>query len=140
MMLQQHQHKVDFLVPIEKYQSYHAMTEQISNQGYSYLAVRECGKLCGYIGIKPEDDEHFFLSKLYLCADKRGKGIASAMLNRVFDEARKSGKSTVYLTVNRHNDHAVDVYRKTGFIITRQSVADIGNGFVMDDYIMEYKL
>lgn len=125
---------------IEKYQSYHAMTEQISNQGYSYLAVRECGKLCGYIGIKPEDDERFFLSKLYLCADKRGKGIASAMLNRVFDEARKSGKSTVYLTVNRHNDHAVDVYRKTGFIIIRQSVADIGNGFVMDDYIMEYKL
>lgn len=125
---------------IEKYQSYHAMTEQISKQGYSYLAVRECGKLCGYIGIKPEDDERFFLSKLYLCADKRGKGIASAMLNRVFDEARKSGKNTVYLTVNRHNDHAVDVYRKTGFIITRQSVADIGNGFVMDDYIMEYKL
>lgn len=125
---------------IEKFQSYRAMTEQVFNQGYSYLAVREDNELCGYIGIKPEDDERFFLSKLYLCADKRGRGIASAMLNRVFDEARKSGKSTVYLTVNRHNDHAVDVYRKTGFIITRQVAADIGNGFVMDDYIMEYKL
>lgn len=125
---------------IEKFQSYRAMAEQISSQGYNYLAVRENGKLCGYIGVKPEDDERFFLSKLYLRADKRGKGIASAILNRVFDEARRYGKSTVYLTVNRHNDHAVAVYKKTGFEIIRQAVADIGNGFVMDDYIMEYKL
>ncbi len=125
---------------VEKFQSYQAMKEQIYGQGYSYLAVRDDGKLCGYIGIKPEDDERFFLSKLYLCADKRGRGIASSMLNRVFDEARRSGKKSVYLTVNRHNDHAVAVYKKTGFIITRRAVADIGNGFVMDDYIMEYKL
>jgi len=125
---------------VEKFQSYRAMTEQISKQGYSYFAVRENGELCGYIGIKPEDDERFFLSKLYLRADKRGRGIASVMLKRVFEEARKSGKSSVYLTVNKHNDHAVDVYKKTGFIISDQAVADIGNGFVMDDYIMEYKL
>lgn len=125
---------------VEKFQSYQAMKEQIYGQGYSYLAVREDGKLCGYIGVKPEDDERFFLSKLYLRADKRGKGIASSMLNRVFDEARRSGKKLVYLTVNRHNNHAVAVYKKTGFIITRQAVADVGNGFVMDDYIMEYKL
>lgn len=125
---------------VEKFQSYQAMKEQIYGQGYSYLAVRENGKLCGYIGVKPEDDERFFLSKLYLCADKRGRGIASAMLNRVFDEARRSGKKSVYLTVNRYNDHAVAVYKKTGFEIIRQAVADIGNGFVMDDYIMEYKL
>lgn len=125
---------------IEKFQSYQAMKEQISCQGYSYLDVREDGKLCGYIGVKPEDDERLFLSKLYLRADKRGKGIASAMLNRVFNEARRYGKSKVYLTVNRHNYHAVDVYKKTGFIITSQTVADIGSGFVMDDYIMEYRL
>ncbi len=125
---------------VEKFQSYQAMKEQIYGQGYSYLAVRENGKLCGYIGVKQEDDERFFLSKLYLRADKRGKGIASAILNRVFDEARRSGKKSVYLTVNRYNDHAVAVYKKTGFEIIGQAVADIGNGFVMDDYIMEYKL
>lgn len=130
--------QIDYMV--EKFQSYKAMTEQISGQGYSYLAVRENGELCGYIGIKPEDDERFFLSKLYLRADKRGRGIASVMLKRVFEEARQAGKKTVYLTVNKHNDHAVDVYKKTGFIIADKVVTDIGNGFVMDDYVMEYKL
>ena len=61
---------------VEKYQSYDAMIKQISTDNYRYLAVRENGDLCGYIGVKPEEDERLFLSKLYLRADKRGRGIA----------------------------------------------------------------
>ena len=67
-------------------------------------------------------------------------GIGSAMLGRVFDEARACGKKSVYLTVNKHNDRAVAVYKKTGFELTDETVTDIGNGYVMDDYIFEYKL
>ncbi len=130
--------QIDYMV--EKFQSLDAMTEQIENQGYSYFAVRDNGELCGYIGIKPESDDRFFLSKLYLHKSRRGKGIASLMLAKVFDEARKAGKKCVYLTVNKHNDHAVDVYRKTGFVISDTAVTDIGNNYVMDDFIMEYKL
>ncbi len=125
---------------VEKFQSYSAMTEQILNQGYSYLAVWDNGELCGYICIKPEDDERFFLSKLYLRADKRGRGVSSLMLKRVFEEARRAGKKTVYLTVNKYNSHAVMIYKKIGFTVADKTVTDIGNGFVMDDYVMEYKL
>lgn len=130
--------QIDYMV--EKFQSLKAMTEQIENQGYVYLAVREDDELCGYIGIKPESDDRLFLSKLYLRKDKRGRGIASIMLRRVFEEAVKSGKSRVYLTVNKHNDHAADVYKKTGFVVTDTAVTDIGDGYVMDDFIMEYTL
>ncbi len=125
---------------LEKFQSYSAMTEQVSDQGYSYLAVRDNGELCGYIGINPENDERFFLSKLYLRADKRGSGISSLMLKRVFEEARRADKKTVYLTVNKYNSHAVEVYKKNGFIVAGKTVSDIGNGFFMDDYVMECKL
>lgn len=130
--------QIDYMV--EKFQSLSAMTEQIENQNYCYFAVREDGELCGYIGVKPEDDDRFFLSKLYLRKSSRGKGIASLMLAKVFDEARKIGKKRVYLTVNKHNDHAVEVYRKTGFVTVDTAVTDIGNNYVMDDFIMEYKL
>ncbi len=130
------QGQVDYMV--ENFQSVEAMTEQIENQGYTYLAVREDGELCGYIGIKPEDDDRLFLSKLYLRQDKRGRGTASAMLGYVFDEARKIGKKRVYLTVNKHNDHAIEVYKKIGFVTADTAVTDIGGGYVMDDYIMEY--
>ncbi|MCM1507138.1 MAG: GNAT family N-acetyltransferase [Ruminococcus flavefaciens] len=130
--------QIDYMV--EKFQSYEAMKNQTESQGYYYLAVRCDGELCGYIGVKPESDSRFFLSKLYLRSDMRGKGIASEMMSRVFDEARSAGKKSVYLTVNKYNAHAVEVYRKKGFEVIDSVITDIGGGFVMDDYIMEYKL
>ncbi len=130
--------QIDYMV--EKYQSLNAMTEQVENQKYTYFAVREDGELCGYIGVKPESDDRFFLSKLYLRKDKRGRGIARLMLDRVFEEAGSLGKKSVYLTVNKHNDHAIDVYKAVGFKIIDEAVTDIGNGYVMDDYIFSYEL
>ena len=123
---------------VEKFQSFSVMCDQTETQGYTYLSVRSDGELCGYIGIKPEEGSRFFLSKLYLRKDKRGKGIASEMLERVIEEAKSAGKSSVYLTVNKHNRHAIDVYIKKGFRMVSEAVTDIGSGFVMDDYIMEY--
>lgn len=130
--------QIDYMV--EKFQSLSAMTEQVENQGYTYFAVRDNGELCGYIGAKPEQGDRYFLSKLYLHESRRGRGIASLMMSEVFAEARKNGKKSVYLTVNKYNSHAIEVYKKTGFVIIDSVVTDIGNGYVMDDYIMEYKL
>lgn len=130
--------QIDYMV--EKYQSFSAMKRQIGEQGYYYLAVYDDGGLCGYIGLKPENDSRMFLSKLYLEKNRRGKGTASEMLGRVFEESRSIGKKSVYLTVNKHNHHAIEVYRKKGFETVDSVVTDIGNGYVMDDYVMEYRL
>jgi hypothetical protein len=32
------------------------------------------------------------------------------------------------------------VYEHLGFVKVREEVADIGNGYVMDDYILEYEI
>lgn len=125
---------------VEKYQSYHAVKQQTAEQNYRYFAVRSEEELCGYFAVKPDEDSRLFLSKLYLRKDKRGRGIASIMLQRVFDEAKGCGKASVYLTVNKFNAHAIAVYKKTGFMVIGAPSTDIGNGFVMDDYVMEYKL
>jgi RimJ/RimL family protein N-acetyltransferase len=50
---------------------------------------------------------------------------------------KEKGYHKIWLTVNRFNENTIKVYEKKGFIKTRTQVADIGNGFVMDDYIME---
>lgn len=130
--------QIDYMV--DKFQSYDAMLTQISSQGYSYCGVYDDGDLCGYIGMKPDTDGRFFLSKLYLRSDKRGQGIATQMMKRVFDEAESCGRNRVYLTVNKYNTHAIDVYKRLGFTVAEAAVTDIGNGFVMDDYVMECKL
>ena len=43
----------------------------------------------------------------------------------------------MYLTVNKHNELAIRAYRGTGFDVIDSVETDIGEGFVMDDYIME---
>lgn len=130
--------QIDYM--IEKFQSLNAMCRQIEEQSYTYMSVYDNDDLCGYIAVKPENDERFFLSKLYLRSDKRGTGIVSEMLERVFAEARLAGKKSVYLTVNKHNDRAIAVYKRTGFVITDEVVTDIGSGYVMNDYIFTYTL
>ena len=37
----------------------------------------------------------------------------------------------------RNNTHAYEVYLKKNFKVIEEAVADIGCGFVMDDYIMQ---
>lgn len=46
----------------------------------------------------------------------------------------------IWLTVNRNNSIAIAAYEKMGFTKAYMKKADIGNGFYMDDYIMEKKI
>ena len=50
---------------------------------------------------------------------------------------QKSYKS-IQLTVNKYNTNTISAYKKWGFEIIDSVVTDIGEGFVMDDYIMEW--
>ena len=75
-----------------------------------------------------------FLSKLYVKKEFRHKGIGKA----VFEKIKDFGFDKIQLTVNKYNKNTIDAYLKYGFKIIDSVVSDIGNGFVMDDYIMEY--
>ena len=87
----------------------------------------------GYIGVSPHND-YLFLSKLYVKKEFRHKGIGKA----VFEKIKDFGFDKIQLTVNKYNKNTIDAYLKYGFKIIDSIVSDIGNGFVMDDYIMEY--
>jgi ribosomal protein S18 acetylase RimI-like enzyme len=56
------------------------------------------------------------------------------------DWARAQHARRLWLQVNRGNAPAIAAYRKQGFRIVESRVFDIGNGFVMDDYVMEKTL
>ena len=58
----------------------------------------------------------------------------------IFTLTKNYGKGSVYLTVNKHNEHSIDVYKHKGFEITDSVVTDIGNGYVMDDFIFQKNL
>lgn len=119
---------------LEKYQSEQAVSRQLAEEGYRYWLVVCNGKPCGYCGFVKEK-ERLFLSKLYLLKQVRGQGIARKILGKLCEEA--VGLRAIYLTVNKHNDGSIAVYQKMGFQTIDAVTTDIGNGYVMDDYIME---
>lgn len=140
-----HDHFVDIIgkaqtdYMVEKFQSYEAMKGQIKKKNYSYYAMLENGEIIGYFAIMPDGDK-LFLSKLYIHKSHRGKHYASRAFEFMRDYCLKNGFNAIWLTVNRHNDNTIKVYLKKGFEIVREQKADIGNGFVMDDYVMEMKI
>lgn len=129
--------QIDYMV--EKFQSYTAMTEQIHHQGFEYYFLRVQGAPVGYLGIKPEKDK-LFLSKFYIQKEHRGKGYGSRAMEFLTEFCQQRGLHGIWLTVNRYNDSTIAVYEKKGFRTIRTQVADIGNGFVMDDFVMEKQI
>jgi len=121
---------------VEKYQSADAIARQISNDGYKYFMVFGNGEVLGYLAVKA-DRNQLLLSKLYLKKEFRGRGYFNEMLSFAEKIANEKGLNSLYLTVNKHNDNSIAVYLKKGFFIKKEQVTDIGNGFVMDDYVME---
>lgn len=124
---------------VEKFQSYPALSSQIHENGYEYFLIVSSHTPCGYIGIHQEDSS-LFLSKLYIKKEFRGQHLATCGLRFLIELCRERGLDRVWLTCNKHNDNTLEIYRHLGFRITDEQVADIGNGFVMDDYILTYTL
>ncbi|MBK6393862.1 MAG: GNAT family N-acetyltransferase [Betaproteobacteria bacterium] len=59
-----------------------------------------------------------------------------ALIAHVEAAARRDGAGTLILNVNKRNAKAIAAYRACGFATREAVVADIGGGFVMDDYVM----
>lgn len=128
--------QVDYM--IEKFQSFEAITGQLM-QGYRYFLIEDGDEILGYFGVQNQG-ERLFLSKFYILKLNRGRGLFSMGLQRMIDICKEDGLESIYLTVNRNNTHAYEVYLAKGFKVVAEECADIGFGFVMDDYIMEYEV
>jgi diamine N-acetyltransferase len=120
---------------LENFQSKKAMQEQVSH-GMAYYVVYAGKTPVGYYSIKPEEDEHLFLSKIYVRRSLRGAGVGAWILNQVCEKAHYRNRSKISLTVNKGNASSIAFYERVGFKKAKGIVADIGNGFVMDDWRM----
>lgn len=87
-----------------------------------------------------ENPDEMKLEQLYLLPGLHGQGLGGEMLRHVESQARAKGMKSLMLTVNKHNAGSIAVYRKAGFTVREEARFDIGNGFVMDDYVMSKAL
>ena len=124
---------------VEKFQSADAIRSQLEHDGYQYFLFQYGGKNAGYLAIQFQEDS-LFLSKIYVDKEFRRKHLAKTGVEYAKKLCLDKGFQKLWLTVNKGNRGSIAAYEKMGFKITREQVAEIGGGFVMDDYIMELEL
>ncbi len=131
------QAQVDYM--LEKFQSVPALSAQIENEGYEYFLIQAEGKNAGYTGVRQEEGA-LFLSKLYVHPDFRGRHLATQTLQFLADLCRERQLKKIWLTCNKYNADTLAIYDHLGFVRTGAQVTDIGEGFVMDDYVLTYTI
>jgi GNAT superfamily N-acetyltransferase len=115
-----------------------AQLHKDAERGVVYELVVVDGRAVGFCGYEPfPQDRCVKLHKLYLEVEQHGHGLGSLLLRHVEDETRRRGLAKVVLGVNRFNAKAIRAYQRNGYAIREELKTDIGQGYVMDDYIME---
>lgn len=76
------------------------------------------------------------IHKIYLLPETQGKGFGKFLIDEIVRIAKSNDQKGIFLNVNKYNK-AKFFYDKVGFVVSKEEVIDIGNDYVMDDYVME---
>ena len=113
----------------------------INDSTQAFWLAEEDGKVVGFCGIEHGYPEAGItrIHKLYILPETQGSGLGKILMDQVEDQAKINGSGTLHLNVNKGNK-AVGFYQKNGFSVDHEEVLDIGNGYVMDDFVMVKEL
>jgi len=127
--------QIDYM--LARMYSLDVLRDEIRSQEIRYDQLLVDGKLAGFASCGPTAEPGVVkLHKLYLLPELHGHGLGSRLLQHVEREIRSDGARRLILSVNKRNAKAIAAYQRNGFVVADSRVTDIGNGFVMDDYIM----
>lgn len=115
-----------------------SLQEQM-NKGHQFFISELDNNIFGFASVSAEGDGVFKLNKLYVVPITQKTGAGKALLMEVVNYAKENGGNKLILQVNRVNN-AKGFYEKHGFVITKEIDLGIGEGFFMNDYIMELDL
>lgn len=119
-----------------------ALEAQVTDKNHIFLLAEEDGKFVGFCSyeLNSANTGKVKIHKLYLLPDVQRKGIGRKLIAEVGLIAQKHAYEFIYLNVNRFNLKAIQAYLAMGFYESKREVIDIGNGFIMDDIVIEMKL
>jgi D-tyrosyl-tRNA(Tyr) deacylase len=114
-----------------------AAIREAAAAGTPYYLVRADGADAGVcsVDLRPAADGSAELHKLYLLPAYWGRGVGGWLLAELCRRAKEAGATSVWLRVNKNNARAQKAYKAAGFSNVRAVCTDIGEGFVMDDFV-----
>lgn len=92
----------------------------------------------GFIGVESnyKNAPVLRIHKIYVLPEAQGKSVGKKLMRFAEERAKALDHTHLNLNVNRFNN-AVDFYKYLGFEIVKTEDIDIGDGFFMNDYVME---
>lgn len=123
---------------LDKYYSTDILTKQMNDHHFFYLAFCNQSPV-GFASFSMVETNKCKLHKLYVLPSIQKTGLGKQLLEKTEWMAKEMGANTLQLNVNRNNSARL-FYERNDFSIIREEDIDIGNGFFMNDYVMEKEL
>ena len=109
-------------------------------EGSQFIIVQDTKRPVGVASYKPVAINIYKLDKIYILQTQQGKGIGKFVIDYILQQIKDRGAESLQLQVNRNNINAKSFYEKIGFSIIQEADFEIGNGYFMNDFIMEKKI
>ena len=114
--------------------------ERQMEEGSTFLLVKENNEPNAFAAYFLKSSNIYKLDKLYALPNQQGKGLGKMLINYIIDEIRPLGSTALHLNVNRWNTNAQSFYEHLNFKLIEEQDIPIGEGYFMNDYVMELKL
>jgi diamine N-acetyltransferase len=126
---------------LDMFYSEAALKQQMEEKKHVFYVIQnDAEKFVGFVAYEINCVPHKTkIHKIYVLPETQGTGVGKLLFNLVVEKAKESNQKAVFLNVNKYNK-AKQFYEKLGFKITKEEVIDIGNNFIMDDFVMEFTI
>ena len=126
---------------LDLFYSEEALTDQFDKREQLFYLITEEDSTLGFIGIEHnyQNQNTTKIHKIYILPETQGKGIGKLTIETIGKLALENNAASVLLNVNRFNK-ALNFYEKVGFKVVDEVNIEIGNGYLMEDYVMEKNL
>ncbi|HUR66471.1 MAG TPA: GNAT family N-acetyltransferase [Chitinophagaceae bacterium] len=115
-----------------------SLSTQMKEQ-QEFIIVDDGKEPVGFASFSLSSPGVYKLHKIYILPSIQGKGAGKFVINEITKAILRKGGTTLQLNVNRNNK-AKDFYERAGFTVIKEEDIDIGNGYFMNDYVMEKKI
>lgn len=122
---------------LDKMYNYDSLIEQLEVKKHTFYIIIKNDVNLGFLSISSENNIDFFLNKFYINQQFASNGIGTKVLQEI---EKIISPKTISLTVNRQNFKSINFYFKNGFKIKSVENFDIGNGYEMNDFVMEKRV
>ncbi|OIV41173.1 GNAT family N-acetyltransferase [Flavobacterium johnsoniae] len=129
------QAQLDYMLGL--FYSDEALSKQIENKEQLFYLISDSESMIGFIGIEHryKNEAVTKIHKIYLLPETQGKGYGKKVFEFIEELALENNSKQLLLNVNRFNT-ALNFYKKLGFEIKETVDIEIGNGYLMEDYVM----